>query len=113
MATDIGIQLRISSLLGVSGPLADLAGFGVPSVASSGLVQDIDAPAFVTAVPEFVSPVMVARSVEHLLKNPVPDSQREILRLEYLESHSPEKYAREFLAVLQDSIQTNTNSEVS
>jgi len=113
LATDIGIQLRISSLLGVSGPLADLAGFGVPSVASSGLVQDIDAPAFVTAVPEFVSPVMVARSVEHLLKNPVPDSQREILRLEYLESHSPEKYAREFLAVLQDSIQTNTNSEVS
>ena len=119
LATDIGIQLRISSLLGVSGPLADLAGFGVPSVASSGLVQDIDAPAFVSAVPEYVSPVMVAQSVEQLLKNRLPDSRREKLRLEYLESHSPEKYARELLAVLHDSVHmnmnmnTNTNPEVS
>ena len=108
LATDIGIQLRISSLLGVSGPLADLAGFGVASVASSGLVQDIDAPSFVTAVPEYVSPVMVAQSVEQLVNNPVLDSEREILRLEYLKSHSPEKYAREFLSVLQDSVDANS-----
>jgi glycosyltransferase involved in cell wall biosynthesis len=108
LATDIGIQLRISSLLGVSGPLADLAGFGVASVASSGLVQDIDAPSFVTAVPEYVSPVMVAQRVEQLLNNPIPDSKREELRLEYLKSHSPEKYAREFLSVLQDSVDANS-----
>jgi len=108
LATDVGIQLRISSLLGVSGPLADLAGFGVACVASSGLVQDIDAPSFVSAVPEYVSPVMVARSVEQLVDNPVLDSEREILRLEYLESHSPEKYAREFLSVLQDSVDANS-----
>jgi len=113
LATDIGIQLRISSLLGVSGPLADLAGFGVPSVASSGLVQDIDAPAFVSAVPEYVSPVMVAQSVEQLLKNRLPDSRREKLRLEYLESHSPEKYARELLAVLHDSVHMNTNTNTN
>ncbi len=113
LATDIGIQLRISSLLGVSGPLADLAGFGVASVASSGLVQDIDAPAFIAAVPEYVSPVMIARSVEQILTNAVPDSEREALRLEYLQSHSPSKYAREFLVVLQDSVDANAKSNAN
>jgi len=112
LATDIGIQLRISSLLGVSGPLADLAGFGVPSVASSGLVQDIDAPSFVTAVPEYVSPVMVAQALEQLVNNPVPAAVIEDLRREYLQSHSPEKYALEFLAVLQESAYSQVNSGV-
>ena len=112
LATDIGIQLRISSLLGVSGPLADLAGFGVPSVASSGLVKDIDAPSFVSAVPEYVSPVMVAQALEQLVNNPVPATVIEDLRSEYLQSHSPEKYALEFLAVLQESAYSQVNSGV-
>ena len=113
LGTDIGIQLRISSMLGVSGPLADLAGFGVASVASSGLVQDIDAPSTISGVPEYISPVMIAQSVEQLLSNPVPETEREKLRCEYLQSHSPAKYAQEFLAILQDSVDANTNANTN
>jgi hypothetical protein len=101
LASDIGIQLRISSLLGVSGPLGDLAGYGVRSVASSGLVHDVDTPAFVHSLPEYVSPVMVAQAVENVILNPMPDSECEQLRVEYLRDHSPAKYVQEFVRILQ------------
>jgi FkbM family methyltransferase len=102
LATDIGVQLRISSLLGVSGPLGDLAGYGVTSVASSGLVRDVDAPEFVFPIPEYVSPVMVAQQIEQCIQQVIPDSDRERMRIEYLRGHSPAQYAQEFLRVLQE-----------
>lgn len=106
LATDIGVQLRISSLLGVSGPLGDLAGYGVTSVASSGLVRDVDAPEFVFPIPEYVSPVMVAQQIEQCIQRMIPESDRERMRIEYLQSHSPAHYAQEFLRVLQEVSQS-------
>jgi len=42
----------------------------------------------------------------------VPAAVIEDLRSEYLQSHSPEKYALEFLAVLQESAYSQVNSGV-
>lgn len=100
LATDVGVQLRISSLLGVSGPLGDLAGFGVTSVASSGLVRDVDPPSYVHPVPEYVSPISVAQAVENALSVQISEVERERLRVEYLDSHSPAKYAKDLESVL-------------
>ena len=112
LATDVGIQLRISSLLGVSGPLGDLAGYGVTSVASSGLVRDVDAPEFVHALPEYVSPVMVAQLIERCMLEQVGDSERELMRLTYLKDHSPQLYAAQFLEVLHAEVARSREAEV-
>lgn len=100
LATDIGIQLRISSLLGVSGPLSDLAGYGTPAIASDGLVRDIDAPLFVDSLPEYISPITVARALEHRILNPHDPQVTETQRIEYLNSHSPRIYVQDLLNVL-------------
>jgi len=94
---DLGVQLRVSPLLGVSGPLSDMAAYGTPAVASAGLVSDVDAPSFIERLPDDVSPVLVAEAIEHALANPVPLAEREALRQSYLEERSPARYAEQLL----------------
>lgn len=55
LAVDVGLQLRIGPLLGVSGPLSDLAAYGTSSVASSGLAIDVDTPDYVDRLPDDVT----------------------------------------------------------
>jgi glycosyltransferase involved in cell wall biosynthesis len=87
-AVDLGVQLRISPLLGVSGPLSDLAAYGTPAVASRGLCVDVDPPAFI-------------RSLPNALRDPMPLQERDRLRKEYLARRSPENYARALLELLE------------
>lgn len=101
LATDIGIQLRISPLLGVSGPLSDLAAFGTPAVASTGLCVDVDTPEFIHRLPDAVSPVIVAEAIEQLITNPMPADEREALRKDYLAGKTPEIYVRQLLDVIE------------
>ncbi len=103
LAVDVGIQLRISPLLGVSGPLSDLAAYGTPSLASHGLAVDVDTPAYVERLPDEVSPVMVAEAVERLVANPMPLQAREQLRQEYLDAKSPRRYAEALLGLLTEA----------
>ena len=103
LAIDLGIQLRISPLLGVSGPLSDLAAFGTPAVASSGLCVDVDTPGFIHRLPDAVSPVMVAEAIEHCLKHPIPEGAREQQRQEYLARKTPERYAQLLLQLIAES----------
>ncbi|HEY7822244.1 MAG TPA: glycosyltransferase, partial [Acidimicrobiia bacterium] len=70
LAVDLGVQLRISPLLGVSGPLSDFAAYGTPAVASKGLCIDVDTPPFIYRLPDAVSPVIVAEAIEQTLANP-------------------------------------------
>ncbi len=102
LAIDVGVQLRIGPLLGVSGPLSDLAAFGTPSIASNGLAVDVDTPAYVDRLPDYVSPVMVAEAIEHRLANPISHDEREQLRREYLERKSPRRYAEQLLGLLTE-----------
>jgi len=103
LAVDLGVQLRISPLLGVSGPLSDLAAFGTPSIASNGLAVDVDTPGFVERLPDDVSPVMVAEAIERTLADPLPYAVREQQRIEYLDRKSPARYAKALLALLDES----------
>ena len=103
IAIDLGIQLRISPLLGVSGPLSDLAAFGTPAVASRGLCVDVDTPEFIHRLPDAVSPVMVAEAIEHCLNHPIPDSTREQQRQEYLARKTPERYAQILRQLIAES----------
>ncbi len=102
LAVDLGLQLRIGPLLGVSGPLSDLAAYGTTSIASSGLAIDVDTPAYVDRLPDDVSPVMVAEAIEHRLAHPIPHEDRERQRLEYLDRKSPKRYAELLLEVLTE-----------
>jgi hypothetical protein len=45
---------------------------------------------------------MVAQQIEQCIQQVIPDSDRERMRLEYLHTHSPSRYAQEFLRVLQE-----------
>lgn len=103
LAVDLGIQLRISPVLGVSGPLSDLAAYGTPAVASRGLAIDVDTPAYVHRLPDDVSPVLVAEAVEQALAAPIPHAEREELRRTYLDAKSPARYAEALLALLSEA----------
>ncbi len=111
LAVDVGVQLRISPMLGVSGPLSDLAAFGTPSVASSGLATDVDAPSFINRLPEGVSALIVAEAIETVLSNPLDPVEVESQRLSYLAGKTPEIYAEMLLDYLT-SIYVNSNPVV-
>ena len=101
LAIDCGVQLRVSPLLGVSGPLADLAAYGTPAVASRGLFVDVGSPSNVEPLEDYVSPVTVATAIENVLIDYPSASLRETRRVEYLEAMSPREYARQLLDHLE------------
>lgn len=103
LAIDVGIQLRVSPLLGVSGPLSDLAAFGTTAVASNGLCVDVDTPAYIHCLPDAVSPVLVAQAVESVLAEDIPDSAREAMRHDYLAAKAPAHYARLLLDLIEET----------
>jgi glycosyltransferase involved in cell wall biosynthesis len=104
VAIDCGLQLRVSPLLGVSGPLADLAAFGTPAVASRGLFVDVGSPANVLPLPDFVSPVTAAQAVETLLSDYPSEDIREERRRTYLREMSPRLYAQQLLAIVESQV---------
>jgi glycosyltransferase involved in cell wall biosynthesis len=102
LAVDLGVQLRISPLLGVSGPLSDLAAFGTPAVASSGLCVDVQTPAYITRLPDEVSPVIVAEGIEQALSGGMTSQELERARQEYLSEQSPLRYAELLLEQIKE-----------
>jgi glycosyltransferase involved in cell wall biosynthesis len=100
LAIDMGVQLRISPLLGVSGPLSDLAAFGTPAVASAGLCMDVDTPDYIAALEESVSPVTVAEAIETHLQSVGTVEERESARRAYLATKTPRLYAEQLMAVI-------------
>ena len=102
LAVDLGVQLRISPLLGVSGPLSDFAAYGTPAVASNGLCVDVDTPAFIHRLPDAVSPIIVAEAIERALGSPIEPQEIERQRKEYIDEKSPRRYAQKLLEILQE-----------
>ena len=106
LAVDLGVQLRISPVLGVSGPLSDLAAFGTPAVASQGLCRDVDTPAFIQALPDQVSPIMVAEAIEQrmsVLRDADWYARVDEQRREYLAEKTPARYAEALLGLLDEA----------
>jgi glycosyltransferase involved in cell wall biosynthesis len=104
MAVDRGIQLRISPLLGVSGPLADLSAYGIGALASEGLCRDVRAPAYIERLPDSISPIGLAEAILNSMNKPLDPHEREKNRLRYLDEHDPNVYARRLHDLLEQSV---------
>jgi len=104
LAVDVGVQLRVSPLLGVSGPLSDLAAFGTPSVASQGLAVDVGTPGYITRLPDEVSSLIVAEAIEKQIVQPMHEPEREYLRLQYLAEKTPARYAQQLYAIVEEVV---------
>ncbi len=63
LAADVAVQLRMSSILTLSGALLDCIAFGVPTVVTQSMVDEIGAPGYVTAIPDRISPLLIAEAV--------------------------------------------------
>jgi hypothetical protein len=110
LAIDLGVQLRISPLLGVAGPLSDLAAYGTPALGSRGVCVDVDTPAFIDRLPDDVSAIMVAQAIEQRIANPHNPEDIESQRRRYLDEKSPEQYARQLLQHLTNGTNARVNN---
>ncbi len=97
LSVDLAVQLRTAALLSLSGAVADLAAFGVPTVSTAAMVQDMDLPEFVQAVPDDFSPLLVA---EALLATHESRPEVSAQRAHYLETHSVSAYGQAILEAL-------------
>ena len=110
LAIDLGVQLRISPLLGVAGPLSDMAAYGTPALGSRGVCVDVDTPAFIGRLPDDVSAIMVAQAIEQRIANPHNPEDIESQRRQYLTEKSPEQYAQQLLRHLTDGTNARVNN---
>lgn len=100
-AADVAVQLRVGSVLTLSGALLDCIAFGLPAIATQSMAQDMNAPAFVAAIPDKLSPLLVAEAIlahGHHRASAAPEIESQ--RLAYLADHSAERYARAMMAAL-------------
>lgn len=109
LAIDLGVQLRISPLLGVAGPLSDMAAHGTPALGSRGVCVDVDTPAFIDRLPDDVSAIMVAQAIEERMATPHDPVIMEEQRRQYLADKSPQEYARQLL----HHVTAKTNARVN
>ena len=97
-AVDIGLQLRKIPFGQVSGALVDCIVAGLPSVANESLARAIQSPDFVWGVPDVLSPVLIGEKILEIWESGLTDGRHLEARALWLEAHSVEKYARDFLA---------------
>ena len=100
LAGDLSVQLRMSSILGISGAIVDSAAFGMPALASEPLVSDMDLPEYVERIPVVISPLQLAEGIEQRLFAPKSPAELESLRLTYVNTYTRELYARELLKAM-------------
>lgn len=91
---DLVIQLRSGSVAMMSAPVADAAAFGTPTLASSILLEDDALPDFVSAAPDYMSPVLLAEAIMERSRTAIDLDGLERARREYLASRNPKDYAR-------------------
>ena len=110
LAIDLGVQLRISPLLGVAGPLSDMAAHGTPALGSRGVCVDVDTPAFIDRLPDDVSAIMVAQAIEQRIAHPHNPEDIESQRRQYLAEKSPAQYAQQVLQHLANGTNARVNN---
>lgn len=100
LGADLGLQIRSSKVLSLSGAAADMAAYGMPGLASEPLVIDHQLPSFVAAVPLALSPLRLAEAIATALDSPTAADEVEDQRRGYLESHSLKAYSDALLEAL-------------
>jgi len=100
LAADVGIQLRTHGFGGLSGALLDCIASGLPTVANKDLAEAMEAPGYVTRVPDLPSPLMIAEALAALVEEAGRSSRREEERLAYAHERSFTRYAQRLVAAL-------------
>lgn len=100
LAADVAVQIRTSAMLSLSGGLADCLAFGLPTVTTHDLADELDAPPYVARVSSVTSSLLVAEAIAALKDRRRDDPAVEAERRAYLERRSLDSYARGLLASL-------------
>src|SRR5262245_40749096 len=101
LAVDVAGQLRMSAMVSLSGALADCIAYGVPTVTTQELIDELDAPSYVGSTGSAVSSLLVAEAIDQLherRRNGLAAIETE--RRDYLARRSVDAYARGVLRAL-------------
>ncbi len=98
MGADVAVQLRSSARLSLSGTLADCIAFGIPTVTTETIAQELDAPSYVATTPAATSSLLVAEAILSLQGRRQAEAESlDQERRDYLDRRSADSYARELL----------------
>jgi glycosyltransferase involved in cell wall biosynthesis len=100
-AADYAIQLRTYSFGALSGGLLDCIACGLPTIANQELADNMDAPQYVSRVPDNPSPVLIADAIANFLERDAVDGEFEEERRAYEAGHNMRLYARRFIEALE------------
>jgi len=101
LGVDVAVQLRSSARLSLSGTLADCIAFGVPTVTTEIIAEELDAPPYVVTSPAITSSLLIAEAILSLRDHRRTDTaaiDRE--RRDYLSRRSADGYAQALLTAL-------------
>lgn len=96
--TDVGLQMRRSNYLTLSGAASDLAVFGIPSVVPQSMKSSMGLPDYFFGLPSDISPYLVAEAIISALNYPLNLIENQ--RTQYVKFSSPENYVKQILRVL-------------
>jgi FkbM family methyltransferase len=102
---DIAIELRSAHILGLSGSLADLVAFGVPTVVSQGLMEQMELPSYCFSVGNDYTPLIVAMELQRVInlireENSFHSLEKE--RETWVQERTPEKYVSHLLDIIRE-----------
>ena len=101
LAVDVAVQIRTSSVLSLSGAVADCIAFGVPTVTTQDIADEMSAPPYVVTTGSATSSRSIAEAMDGLCERRRRNGAAiEAERREYLETHSVDAYARGLLVAL-------------
>jgi glycosyltransferase involved in cell wall biosynthesis len=101
LGIDVAVQLRSSDRLSLSGTLADCIAFGVPTVTTEIIAQELDAPSYVVTSQSTTSSLLVAEAILSLRDRRRKDTSAiDSERRNYLSRRSADGYAQALLTAL-------------
>jgi FkbM family methyltransferase len=101
LSVDVSVQLRTSGLLSLSGGLADCLAYGVPTVTTSDLAEEADAPSYVATVAPTTSSLLLAEAIDSLRSRRPDFAGLDAERRDYLDRRSVAGYVRAVLDALE------------
>jgi glycosyltransferase involved in cell wall biosynthesis len=97
LAADFSIQLRVHGFGGISGALQDCIAAGIPTVANENLCEAIDAPGYVTRVPDDLSSASIADAIAGMVAENKHIYRQDDEREQYSRERNFQIYTRRLL----------------
>jgi FkbM family methyltransferase len=101
LAVDVAVQIRLSTVLSLSGALADCIAFGVPTVTTQDVADEMSTPTYVVTTGSAASSLLIAEAIEELCERRRRSAAAmEVERRDYLQTRTVDAYARGLLEAL-------------